>query len=212
MPRKKITEDDEIDEILEDDPPKKVGRKTTTKGKSIKKESTKGRGRGRKNKKEEEEDDEVASDLSDVDVEDQENQFQEDGENDELLEAKDVNKPTRKPINPKTPIGDLKTEDILSYLIQIGGDNLNPQLKYGALNLLNQLTGRRGRNFQQNNRGRDFNNFRGSYNNTNQRNRGGGGDRGGNRGRGRDNNNNNTYNRGGHHQPDTEIDVYADND
>ncbi|MEM3061961.1 MAG: hypothetical protein QW303_00245 [Nitrososphaerota archaeon] len=54
------------------------------------------------------------------------------------------NQPT-KVIDPKTPIGDLKTDDILTYLIQIGKDTLNPQLKFGAYDLLMQLTGRRRR-------------------------------------------------------------------
>ncbi|MEM0353991.1 MAG: hypothetical protein QXW79_00280 [Thermoplasmata archaeon] len=48
-----------------------------------------------------------------------------------------------KVVDPKTPIGELKTDDILTYLIQVGKDTLNPQLKFGAYNLLMQLTGRR---------------------------------------------------------------------
>jgi hypothetical protein len=48
-----------------------------------------------------------------------------------------------KKIDPNTPIGSLKTVEIISYLIQVGTETLNPQLKSGALNLLRQLSGRR---------------------------------------------------------------------
>lgn len=51
----------------------------------------------------------------------------------------------REAIDPNTPIGKLKPNEILSYLIKLGGDTLNPQLKYGSIDLLNQLTGRRRR-------------------------------------------------------------------
>jgi len=49
----------------------------------------------------------------------------------------------RRIVDPKTPIGQLNIEDILTHLIKVGSDTLNPQLKYGAINLINQLTGRR---------------------------------------------------------------------
>ena len=50
--------------------------------------------------------------------------------------------PKKKDVNPKTPIGSLNIEDILNYLIQEGNRAYNPQLKFGATNLLRQLTGR----------------------------------------------------------------------
>src|ERR1700733_1234020 len=48
----------------------------------------------------------------------------------------------RKEINPKSKIGDLNTQEILSYLIKVGKDSLNPTLANGALRLLKELTGR----------------------------------------------------------------------
>jgi len=52
-------------------------------------------------------------------------------------------KSQHKMIDATIPIGQLKTDEILSYLIQIGKRDLNPKLQSGALNLLKELTGRR---------------------------------------------------------------------
>ena len=51
-----------------------------------------------------------------------------------------------KTINPETAIGELKADEILNYLISLGEETLNPGLRFGALSLLKQLTGRRRRN------------------------------------------------------------------
>lgn len=125
---KKVVDDDfeEMeDEIIEDESPKK-SRKTKDK----------------KTKKSRKSNDTDEDDLSDIDVDDENDH----GENDEVVSGGAPRRPVpRKEINPDTPIGDLKTEDILSYLINVGTDTLNPQLKFGSINLLNQLTGRRRR-------------------------------------------------------------------
>ena len=49
---------------------------------------------------------------------------------------------TRKIIDPETPIGKLSIQDILCYCAQFGEDSNNPQLYFGAANLLAQLTDR----------------------------------------------------------------------
>jgi hypothetical protein len=77
--------------------------------------------------------------LSDLEVD------EEDPSNIDEVVSGTTHSPPHKEINPRTPIGDLKIEDVLGFLIQTGAQTLNPQLKYGALNLLQQLTGRRRR-------------------------------------------------------------------
>ena len=47
-----------------------------------------------------------------------------------------------KEIDPDSSLDKLHTEDILHYLIQLGDDNCNQELKFGAINLLNRLTGK----------------------------------------------------------------------
>ncbi|XWV25918.1 hypothetical protein QJ857_gp1162 [Tupanvirus soda lake] len=138
---KKIVEDEEQedenleDEILEDEeestPKKKSSKKTAPKNKP------------KKGKKADAEDEDELSDL-DVDDEDDAPAI-ESAENDKIVSSQKHERPPIKVIDPKTPIGNLKTDDVLSYLIQVGTETLNPQLKYGALNLLKQLTGRRRR-------------------------------------------------------------------
>ena len=75
--------------------------------------------------------------LSDLDVDD--------GEQDEVISTKSVtsHQSEIKIIDPKSRLCDLKPDAILTHLIKVGTDELNPQLKIGALNLLRQLTGRR---------------------------------------------------------------------
>ena len=63
-------------------------------------------------------------------------------------------------VNPAIAIGKLGIPDILNHLINVGTDTLNPQLKYGAINLLNQLTGKARPRFDNNRRG-GFNGGRG---------------------------------------------------
>jgi hypothetical protein len=112
---------------------------------------------GGKKKKSTSQDDDV-DDLSDLDVDEEDPQ----NNQDEIFEGNGPAVP-RKEINPKTPIGDLNIEDILSYLIQEGIKAFNPQLKYGALNLLQQLTGRRRKRPQQMNRRGGFSNRGGNF-------------------------------------------------
>lgn len=119
------------DEIINED---EGNTKKSSKKKSSKIEKNK------KNKKNENEDED---ELSDLDVEDENNA--ESINNDEIVSTYKPEKAPIKFIDPKTPIGALKTDDVLSYLIQVGTDTLNPQLKFGALNLLRQLTGKRRR-------------------------------------------------------------------
>jgi hypothetical protein len=82
-------------------------------------------------------------DLSDLDVNEDDNTPIETAENDTIIQNNE--KPPRKIIDPKTPIGQLSIQDGLSYYIQLGEESCNPQLKYGALNLLKQLTGKQRR-------------------------------------------------------------------
>lgn len=130
-------EDDSIDDIIEEDEleeatPKKASKKS--------KKSSKGK------KKQEEEEDE----LSEIEVDDEDNAEDEDNvpvetaDNDQVVSTQKQKTPIKK-IDPKIPVGELKANEILSYLIQLGDDNLNPTLKRGALNLLLELTGRRRR-------------------------------------------------------------------
>lgn len=146
-PKEEEIEDEIIEEEIEEKPKKK-----TSKSKS------------KKNKKVDEEDE-----LSDLDVGDEVDEDIESGmdgdDNDEIVssgKAKSI-KPEKKVIDPNTKIGSLKTDDILSYLIQIGTDTLNPRLRSGAINLLKELKGRRRRqpNFQKPMYGRGFSRGRG---------------------------------------------------
>ena len=54
-------------------------------------------------------------------------------------------RPKKEVVNPKSPIGELSTSEILSFLIKRGEDQLNPRLRSVSLNLLLELTGRRRR-------------------------------------------------------------------
>ena len=93
--------------------------------------------------------DEISGDsieLDDVDIED----IEDDG-NDDMGNSK--GKPSYKVIDPETPIGELSIDEILSYLINLGKESLNPGLKMGALNLLRNLKGNKKPN----------NNYRGNY-------------------------------------------------
>lgn len=47
--------------------------------------------------------------------------------------------------DPKAAIGTLKTDEILKFLIDRGSESLNPRLKFGAISLLQDLTGQRRR-------------------------------------------------------------------
>jgi len=128
--KKKTSEDDIIDDddgIIDDDTDNKRGKKTASR-------------KGKKSKKGDEEEDEL-SDLE-IDIENS-NQTQENNDNDVIINGQ--RNIQRKAIDPNAPIGELKTDDILGYLIERGNETLNPQLKFGAINLLNQLKGRRGR-------------------------------------------------------------------
>ena len=165
---KKVVEEEEedvtSDEVIEEP---KSGRKTASKAKPAK-----------KGKKRVEDDDEDSDELSDLPVDDIE-ALEDSGDNDEVVTNNKPDRPPRKIIDPKSRIGSLGIDDILAYLIQVGEQNMNPQLKYGAINLLGQLSGRRRRPPQQNfiRRG-TFGSPRGTY----MQRGGGGGGRGGGRG------------------------------
>lgn len=176
--KKKTDDDDSDDNIIEeiDSMKKKVNKKSIA------------RPKGKKDKKierqEQEQEEEDA--LSELDINDDDNEPVESAENDEVVInnrlSRSLDRMPNKIIDSKIPIGSLKTDDILNYLmqtskdspnpqlvlnylIQIGKDTLNPQLRYGAINLLRQLTGRR-RRYPQNGSKRNEN-----YNNNNSLNR-----------------------------------------
>lgn len=127
----------------------------------------------KKNKKLTNEEDELSDlDLDDNDLAEPETN----DDNDAIIDNSKIKKNERILIDPKTQIGKLRPDEILSYLIQLGGETLNPQLKYGALNLLRQLSGKRrnnqmnsgskrGGNYQpRNNFSRNQNHYYNSYN------------------------------------------------
>lgn len=154
--KKMAEEEEDEDEIIEEDeaPVKKNTRKQSTKNSKSK---------GKKKAESEEEDE-----LSDLQVDDDDD-TNESGENEEVVMSHKREKQPIKKIDPKTAIGDLTVEDVLNYLVQKGIDNLNPTLKFGALELKGQLTGRRRRHPQtygskRNNYGPNprFNNNRGN--------------------------------------------------
>ena len=195
---KKVVDDEDFEEeIVNDDeeqeelPKKKSSKKPAAKSKTPK-----------KNKKS---DPDEEDDLSDLDVDDEDTPAIESADNDTVVSQRHERTPP-KIIDPKTPIGQLKTDDILSYLIQVGSDTLNPQLKYGALNLLKQLTGRVRRPQQQYGSKSNRNGF-------NQRTVGGFAPRGGNGGNNGRNQNNYTPNNKNKHrsqQKDNNDDLYDD--
>lgn len=138
--KKKQVEDEELEaEELEEEETKDSTKKNK---KTIKQTKDK-----KKKADAEEKEDAEEDPLTDLDAEeiDETAETGESGENDEVVSSHKQERPPVKVIDPKTPIGTLKTDDILTYLIQVGADTLNPQLKFGALNLLQQLTGRRRR-------------------------------------------------------------------
>lgn len=107
--------------------------------------------------------DDQEDELSDINIDDEEDmRHEETGDNDEVVSSQRTPR-VRKIIDPKTPIGSLRTDDVLSYLAQVGEDTLNPYLKRGALRLLGELTGRPRYPPQQ------YGSKRGSYNNQSQR-------------------------------------------
>lgn len=138
-PKKRSKKQDEViedDEIIDEaDEVGSVKNSKKSKSKSVPSKKSKERSRN-------DSEDEVDDELSDIEMEDETPQ-NEGSENDEVVRTgpRSHSRP-QKLIDPKSTIGDLKTEDILSYLIQVGDTTLNPQLKYGALNLLRDLTGK----------------------------------------------------------------------
>lgn len=94
--------------------------------------------RNSRNKKKETESEEEDV-LSDIDVEEDDMPAVESDENDNIVSHR--KQVFHKEIDPNTPIGELRADDILSFLIEMGKRDLNPQLKFGALNLLKTLKG-----------------------------------------------------------------------
>lgn len=140
--RSKKEEDDEEQEVeIEENESKK---KSTSKKPSKTSAKSKKSDKSDKSDKPDKTGNDSEDDLSDLDVDEEVSQL-EITDNDEVVVSQKPERPPRKLIDPSTPIGQLNTQDILSYLIKIGEDNLNPQLRFGALNLLQQLTGGRRR-------------------------------------------------------------------
>lgn len=71
------------------------------------------------------------------------------------------NKPKRQETNPLTPIGELNVEEILNYIIKVGHDTYNPDLKYGCLEIKKKITGqgRKNNNYQNKFTGQNQNRF-----------------------------------------------------
>lgn len=186
---KKVEEEEEVDDdiIEEEDQPR--GRKKAA---------------PKKGKKSRKDDDEQEDELSDIDIDEEAEGAgnQDTGDNDEIVPGQ---KFVRKVVDPKTAIGKLKPDEILNYCIQLGEDACNPQLKFGALNLLNQLTGRRRKP-----QGRGG--ARGGYNTRGDFNQRGGGYQGRGRGNGYPNNNQGAPRQQNQYRGPTnaEADVYDD--
>ncbi|BCS83363.1 hypothetical protein QLL95_gp0760 [Cotonvirus japonicus] len=132
--RKKVQDEDEEnvseEEQIEEEPKsRKLGKRQSNK-------------KDKKSKKSESEDDEDK--LSDLDVEgiEVDDDPIETSENDEIIKTPKKNNYVKIKIDPSTPIGELKVDEVLLYLQDKGEQTLNPQLKHGARNLLNQLLGR----------------------------------------------------------------------
>ena len=107
-----------------------------------KKENTRSRQpKTNKPKKSKDDDDE----LSELDIEDDESVPVESNQNDEVVFNKKSDVIKHQIIDPKTPIGNLKNVEILSYLIKVGIDTANPILKDGAVNLKRLITGKKER-------------------------------------------------------------------
>jgi len=168
--RTKKSKEEETDNVIEEEQIIKKDKKNASKIK------------GKKYKKTSEADAEE-DELSDLDLEEEDQTNNNNETNDEIIDSSKNNQlRERKIIDPKSQIGKLKPDEILSYLVQLGADTLNPQLKWGSLNLLKQLTGKRiyrpplygskrngpGNNFRDNNN----NNYRGRDNNNNNNYRG----------------------------------------
>lgn len=108
----------------------------------------------KKNKKKVKEDD---SEISDIDLDENEvneHQSNETNDNDDSSKQNEDEyengnqhkiEQLYEDVDPKSRLCDLRPDKILSYLIKLGNDTLNPQLKFGALNLLKTLQGRRRR-------------------------------------------------------------------
>lgn len=147
--RKNKDVDDDVDDLIDEEDVQKKNKKDSKKGLKMK-----------KNKKASSDDEDELSDI-DLNEIDASSPLSEENNNDEMVSNKKqehFERHPRKIINPETTIGELKTDDILTYLIQIGEETLNPQLKYGAINLLNQLTGKKKRHSP------NYGSKRGNYN------------------------------------------------
>lgn len=101
--------------------------------------------KGKKEKEEEaaeiEQGAEYLSELEDIDCE---APAAESGEHDQVISTQKPERsrlPVRDPIDDTKAIKDLKVEEILQYLIDKGKEMLNPQLKNGAIVLLQKLKG-----------------------------------------------------------------------
>ncbi len=101
------------------------------------KKSKKSKNQKNKTKKVDDEDEE----LSDLEVEAEDAVVESTDQNDMITSNQSNFNNKFKTIDPKSRLCDLKADAILNYLVQLGNNDLNPQLKYGALNLLRQLTG-----------------------------------------------------------------------
>jgi hypothetical protein len=150
---RKVAKEESDEEIIEEESPVKPQKAVRGKKQPIAK------GKPKQSAPKDEEEDQ----LSDIDVNEedegsdeennqsnqnnqnnQNNHNEQDNDNDEVVPSRPP-RPERKMINPKTPIGDLAIDEVLSYLIQVAEKSLNPQLKFGCVGLIKQLTGRQTR-------------------------------------------------------------------
>lgn len=161
--RNKKVDDDEIDEIDEDLIDDEIEEEEKKPKKSQKKPTTKTKKTLSSIKSTKKVDDDDEDYLSDLDVENEDG-VPESNSQDELMPPKRQHKV----IDPKSRLCDLKPDAILSHLIKVGTDELNPQLKMGALELLRSLTGRQTRSRPQYN-GNSYNGGPKKYYNQNQR-------------------------------------------
>jgi len=151
--------DDDDDDVIEE--PVKVSKKKVNKEKEVK--ETKVKEKEKEKEKEVKKSSKKVKDESD-DEDDESNEFAIDTSNIPLETKKsryDVNK----------PLGECTLMEVFDYLIELGTDNMNPQLRQGALDLKNTLQGKRpkpntfnGNTFNNNYRG-GFRGGRGGYNN-----------------------------------------------
>jgi hypothetical protein len=130
MARSKKVQEEEVEEIddLELEVVEKKPRKKATK-------TTKAPAKKSRSKKDADDDDDVELMLNEDD----------DNDNRKAETQERAKRPPREPIDATRPAKDMSTQDLLRYLMERGAEALNPTLRIGASNLLNELTRGPGR-------------------------------------------------------------------